>query len=60
MLKYLKEKVPSEEIAPFLNPLYNYLKYIKIMSWLPSTDSNPATSGISANASTADPMVNSG
>jgi hypothetical protein len=37
MLKYPKEKVQSEEIAPFLNSLHNYLKYIKIMSWLPVT-----------------------
>jgi len=35
MLKYQKERVQPEEIAPFLNSLYNYLKYIKIMSWLP-------------------------
>lgn len=39
MLKYPKEKVQSEEITPFLNLLYNYLKYIKIMDWLPGTDS---------------------
>jgi len=38
MLKYQKEKMPSEEIAPFLYWLYNYLKYIPIMSWLAQLD----------------------
>jgi len=45
MLKYPKGKVPSEEIAPSLNPLYNYLKYIKNFYWLPGTDSNHRQGG---------------
>ena len=38
MLKNQKEKVQSEETAPFLIQLYNYLIYIKILSWLPLVD----------------------
>jgi hypothetical protein len=48
MSEYPKEEMQPEEITLLLNPLHNYLRYEKIMSWLPGTDSNPAFSGISA------------
>jgi hypothetical protein len=60
MSEYPKEEMQSEEITLLLNPLHNYLRYDKIMSWLPGTDSNPAFSGILACAFDRNPTTSKG